>query len=128
MLAVELSLESQKLSSQMVQWEEALEKSREVLFAEVCNFTGLKSKYLKNKWRKMNEDERRGLVLGFFAEWSYHFHPSYVKSVMEMVDEYLGENNEFLDNLVSVSRDDFFTDLRKLMGFSRNSENERFLL
>ncbi|GFP86838.1 hypothetical protein PHJA_000827600 [Phtheirospermum japonicum] len=120
MLAVELSLEIQKLSSLMVQREEALEKSREILFAEVCNFTGLKSEDLKNKWRKMNEDERRGLVLGFVAEWSDHFHPLSAKSVMEMVDEYLGKNNEFSDN--PVSSDDFFTDLRKLLGFSGNSE------
>ncbi|GFP86990.1 hypothetical protein PHJA_000842800 [Phtheirospermum japonicum] len=128
MLAVELSLEIHKLSSQIVQREEALKKSREVLFAEVCNFTRMKSEDLKNKWRKMNEDERLGLVLRFFEEWSNHFHPSHVKSVMQMVDEYLGKNNEFPDNSFSISSDDIFTDLRKLMGFSGNSENERLLL
>ncbi|KAL3621028.1 hypothetical protein CASFOL_035940 [Castilleja foliolosa] len=120
LLAFELSLEIQKLSSQMVQREEALEKSRAILFAEVCNFTGLKSEDLKNKWRKMNEDERRGLILGFVAEWSDHFHPLSAKSVKEMVDEYLGKNNEFSDK--PVSSDDFFPDLRKLLGFSGNNE------
>ncbi|GFP92064.1 hypothetical protein PHJA_001350500, partial [Phtheirospermum japonicum] len=116
MLAVELRLGIKKMSSQMVSREGALKKSREILFIEVCNFTGMKSEDLKNKWHKINEDERWGLVLGFVAEWSNHFHPSYVKSVMEMVDEYLGDNIEFPDNPVSISSDGFFYLLEEIDG------------
>ncbi|KAI3445828.1 hypothetical protein Pfo_002493 [Paulownia fortunei] len=118
MLAVELGLEIKKLNSNIVQREEALKKSRELLFTEVCNFMGLRSEDLKNKWRRMNEEERWVLAKGFVAEWSAHFHPLSARSVKEMVEEYLGQSNESSDSVSSK----LFPDLRKLLGFPRNSE------
>ncbi|XP_022869557.1 uncharacterized protein LOC111388958 [Olea europaea var. sylvestris] len=93
MLAVELDLEMSKLNTHLIQREEALKKSRELLFTELCNFMGLKSEDLKMKWEKMNEEEKSVLVKGFVAEWSAHFHPLSAKSVKEMVDEHLVEEN-----------------------------------
>lgn len=118
MLEVELGLEIKKLNSDIVQREEALKKSRELLFTEMCNFMGLKSEDLKKKWRKMNEEERWVLVKGFVAEWSAHFHPLSARSVKEMVEEYVSQSNVFSDSVSGK----LFPDLRKLLGFSRNSE------
>ncbi|KAL8554848.1 hypothetical protein ACS0TY_002867 [Phlomoides rotata] len=114
-LAVELSLQMKKLKSDAVQREEALKKSRELLFTEVSNFTGLKSEDLKKKWRRMNEEERLVLVRGFVAEWSAHFHPLSARSVKEMVEQYVqGQSHEFSDSLSGK----FFSDFTKLLGFS----------
>ncbi|PIN16896.1 hypothetical protein CDL12_10443 [Handroanthus impetiginosus] len=116
-LAAELGREIKKLNSNIAQREEALKKSREVLFAEVCNFTGLKSEDLKKKWKRMNEDEKWDLTKGFIAKWSAHFHPLSAKSVKEMVEEYVGQSNESSNSASGK----LFPDLRKLLGFNWDS-------
>ncbi|KAG8368558.1 hypothetical protein BUALT_Bualt15G0058000 [Buddleja alternifolia] len=117
-LALELGLEIKKLNTNAIQREEALNKSRELLFTEVSNFAGLKSEDLKKKWKKMNEDEKWGLAKGFVAEWSAHFHPLSAKSVKDMVEEYLDLNDEVSDTVSG----NLFPDLRKMLGFSPNGE------
>lgn len=114
MLVAELGLEIKKLNTKNVQREEALKKSRELLFAEMCDFMGLKSDDLKKKWRRMNEEERGVLAKGFVGAWSAQFHPLSARSVKEMVDEYLGQSNDFSGN--------FFPELGKFLGFHQNSE------
>ncbi|KAK6153336.1 hypothetical protein DH2020_012975 [Rehmannia glutinosa] len=78
------------MSSDMVQREQAVKKSRDLLFIEVGK--------------------------GFFAKWIAHFHLLSTISVKEMVEEYLVQTNEFAD---SVSNK-MFTVLRKLLGFNGN--------
>ncbi|KAL0384375.1 UNVERIFIED_CONTAM: hypothetical protein Sradi_2831800 [Sesamum radiatum] len=118
LLAVELGIEIKKLNSHTVQRDEALKKSRELLFTELCKFMGLKSDDLRKKWKRMTEEERWVLAKGFVTEWSAHFHPLSARSVKELVEEHLGKSNEFSDSIPS----NLFPDLRKLLGFPRNSE------
>lgn len=114
-LAVELGLQIKKLKSDAVQREEALKKSRELLFTEMCDFMGLESEDLKKKWRRMNEDERLVVVRGFVAEWSAHYHPLSAKSVKEMVEEYVqAQSIQSSDSLSGK----FFSDFTKFLGFS----------
>ncbi|CAA2964449.1 Hypothetical predicted protein [Olea europaea subsp. europaea] len=116
MLAVELDLEISKLNTNMLQTEEALKKSRELLFTELCNFMGLNSVDLKKKWERMNEEEKWVLAKGFVTEWSAHFHPLSAKSVKEMVNEHLVEEKP----LKVAASTKFFPNFGKLMGFSPN--------
>ncbi|KAL2513527.1 uncharacterized protein Fot_27556 [Forsythia ovata] len=116
MLAVELDLEISKLNTHMVQREEALKKSRELLFTELCNFMALKSEDLKKKWERMNEEEKWVLAKVFVTEWSARFHPLSAKSVKEMVDEHLVEEKP---SSIAASNK-FFPNFGKLIGFSRN--------
>ncbi|CAI9764459.1 unnamed protein product [Fraxinus pennsylvanica] len=122
MLAVELDLEISKLNTHVLQREEALKKSRELLFVELCNFIGLNSEDVKMKWDKMNEEEKSVLAKGFVTEWSAHFHPLSAKSVKEMVDEHLVEEKpssmEKTSSMAASNKP--FPNFGKLMGFSQN--------
>ncbi|KAL6494617.1 hypothetical protein OROGR_031417 [Orobanche gracilis] len=113
MLAVELSLEIKKFNSNTIHREEVLEKSREILFAEVCSFMGLKSEDFRKKWRRMKEGEKSVMAEVFVAGWSDHFHPLSARSVKEMVGEYLGKCDGPSDDSGS-SR--LFSNLIKLLG------------
>lgn len=117
-MAAELNLQIKNLNTSMLQREEALKRSREILFGEVSNFTGLQPEDLRKKWRRMGEEERWVLVNGFVSEWSAYFHPLSARSVKEMVEQHLGEEDEISD---SVSGN-MFPDFGKLLGFSRNRE------
>ncbi|XP_015055040.1 uncharacterized protein LOC107001529 [Solanum pennellii] len=117
-LASDFATEVGKMNTQMIQKEEALKKSKELLFVEFCNYTGLKSEEMKKKWKKFSEEEQWDLVKSFVLEWGAHFHPLSARSVKELVDEYLVENiSEF------NSSSSFFPGLKKLMGFS-GDDNE----
>ncbi|XP_075521535.1 uncharacterized protein LOC142554743 [Primulina tabacum] len=121
-LPAELSLHIKNLNNGALQREEALKKSRELLFIEVNNFTRLQPEDLRKKWRRMDEEEIWVLANGFVSEWSAHFHQLSARSVKEMVEEYLAEEGEFLDSgSISASRN-LFPDFGKLLGFSRNGE------
>lgn len=110
-LAAELGVEIKRLSSEIAQREEALKKSKELLFAEVSDFVGLNSEDLTNKWRRMDEDEKWVLVKGFVAEWSAHFHPLSARSVKELVEEYVADS----------ASSNFFSDFTKFFGFQSES-------
>ena len=50
---------------------------------------------MKQKWRKIDEEEEKlSLVKGFVDVWGSNFHPLSAKSVVEMVEEYLREEND----------------------------------
>ncbi|GER43280.1 DnaJ / Sec63 Brl domains-containing protein [Striga asiatica] len=116
-LAAELNLEINKLNSSSAHREEAFRKSREILFAEVCKFTGVLSADLERKWRRMNEGERWAMAKGFVSVWGDRFHPLSARSVKDMMDEYLRKEDE----PVSI---DLLPGLKKLLGvfFSGNDE------
>ncbi|EYU18375.1 hypothetical protein ABFS82_02G050600 [Erythranthe guttata] len=113
-LAAEIGVEIEKLKSRAVQREEALKKSRELLFAEMCGFAGLKSDELKKKWRRMSDEERCDLAKGFVGGWSAQFHPLSAKSVKEMVELHL------LDSDSNSSANNLFPDFAKFLGFPLN--------
>ncbi|XP_047978743.1 uncharacterized protein LOC125220630 [Salvia hispanica] len=111
LLAAEFSLEIKRLNSEIAQREDAFRKSKELLFAEISDFAGLKPEDFSGKWRRMDDDEKLVLVRGFVAEWSAHFHPLSARSVKELVEEYVAGMTDLSDsgNLLSG--------LGKLFGF-----------
>lgn len=117
LLAAELGVEIKRLNSEIAQREDAFKKSKELLFAEVSDFVGLKSEDLRKKWRRMDEDEKWVVVKGFVAEWSAHFHPLSARSVKELVEEYVSGSDEFSDSASA----NFFSDFTKFFGFQSES-------
>lgn len=95
-----------------------MKKSREILFTELCQHMGMRDNEVKKKWKKMNEDDKWVLVKGFVLEWGVNFHPLSAKSVKELVDEYLVEDNTSPSD--SSSGPMLFPNLKKIMGFSQN--------
>ncbi|XP_034681936.1 uncharacterized protein LOC117911644 [Vitis riparia] len=92
-LASDLATEVKKMNTHLVLRKEAMEKSREMLFTEMCQYLGMGSEEVKRRWRKMGEEEKRVLLKGFISEWGVNFHPLSAKSVKEMVEEYLHEDD-----------------------------------
>ncbi|KAJ8572467.1 hypothetical protein K7X08_008978 [Anisodus acutangulus] len=116
-LALDFATEVGKMNTQMLQKEEALKKSKELLFVEFCNYTGLKSEEMKKKWKKLSDEEKGVMIKSFVIEWGTHFHPLSARSVKELVDEYLVENTP------DSTSSSFFPGLKKWMGFSQD-DNE----
>ncbi|GAB4853371.1 hypothetical protein Ancab_017547 [Ancistrocladus abbreviatus] len=84
-----------KINGLCLERENAMNKSKQLLFTELCQYLNLKPEQLKNKWRKMmNEDEKLCLVKVFVSDWAVDFHPLSPTSVKEMVDEYLASAGE----------------------------------
>lgn len=117
LLAAELGVEIKRLSSEIAQREDAFKKSKELLFAEVSDFVGVKSEDLRKKWRRMDEDEKWVVVKGFVTEWSAHFHPLSARSVKELVEEYVSGSDEFSGSASA----NFFSDFTKFFGFQSES-------
>lgn len=91
-----------------------MKKSKELLFTELCQYLALKGEEVKKKWRKMDDEDKWVLVKGFVSEWSESFHPLSARSVKEMVEEYLQEENPSPKS----SPSSLFPGLKKMMGFS----------
>ncbi|KAF3435855.1 hypothetical protein FNV43_RR22947 [Rhamnella rubrinervis] len=97
-----------------------MEKSRELLFTELCEYLNLKAEEVKKRWLKMEEEEKRDLVKGFVSEWSVNFHPLSARSVKELVEDYLHEDEDPSPKSSSSSSSALFPTLKKIMGFSQN--------
>ncbi|XP_051126213.1 uncharacterized protein LOC127248084 [Andrographis paniculata] len=118
-LAREVNLEIKKLNTQA---EEAFQRSREMLFAELCSFVGLKSAEMRRKWRRMSDEERWGLARGFVAEWSLHLHPLSARSVKELINQHLSQSQRTITNIQpSNSSGGFFS---KFLGFPLPENNQ----
>ncbi|XVF00688.1 hypothetical protein REPUB_Repub04eG0022800 [Reevesia pubescens] len=111
-LALDLAITIEKINTRLEQKEKAMKKSKELLFTELCQYLSLKEEDVNKKWRKMNEEEKWVLVKEFVNEWGVTFHPLSVRSVKEMVDEYLQD-----DKSSSV----MFPGLKRMLGFSEDS-------
>ena len=120
-LELKLAREVEKLNSQIVQRDEALNKSRELLFNELSSYMGSKVEEAGKKWRKLSEDEKWAVVNGFVSEWSDNFHPLSPRSVKELVDEYLVDEKKALVDSGTM----LFPSLRKLIGFSGNDSSSK---
>ena len=110
-----MASEVAKINTHLLQREEALKKSKELLFTEMCQYLALKGEEVKKKWRKMDEEEKWVLVKEFVSEWSMNFHPLSARSVKEMVEEYLQEDNP---SAPKSSPSVLFPGLKRIMGFS----------
>ncbi|GAB2292065.1 hypothetical protein Dimus_026312 [Dionaea muscipula] len=130
-LASELAREVKKMNTQFLDTEDAINKSRELLFGELCQFLDLKPEQMKKSWRGMSEEEKWCLVDGFVvSDWSIDFRPLSARCVKGLVDEYVGKEEEEEvememeggSGLESNPDMGFFTaGLRNLMGLKPNS-------
>ncbi|KDO67973.1 hypothetical protein CISIN_1g0313211mg, partial [Citrus sinensis] len=68
-LASDLATEVGKINTHLAQKEEAMKKSKELLFTEFCQYLALERDEVKKEWRKIDEDEKWGLVKRFVNEW-----------------------------------------------------------
>ncbi|TKY71549.1 hypothetical protein E2542_SST00281 [Spatholobus suberectus] len=92
-LASELAAKAARINAHLLKAEEAMRKSRKLLFGELCEYMGLNEDEAQQKWSKMPEDEKWVLVKGFLAEWGAHFHPLSARSTKEMLEEYMRQGN-----------------------------------
>lgn len=113
-LASDFAKEVVKLNTQFNQGEEAMKKSKELLFKELCDFLSSNAEEVKQQWRKMDEEEKMVLVKGFVSNWGMNFQPLSAKSVKELVEEYLNEENPSPN---SDSTSALLPNLKKFMGF-----------
>uniref|UniRef100_A0A6M2ESK0 DUF7026 domain-containing protein n=1 Tax=Populus davidiana TaxID=266767 RepID=A0A6M2ESK0_9ROSI len=114
-LASDLASEVAKINIHLVQREEAMKKSRELLFAELCKYLALDKEEVKRKLSKMDQEEKRVLIKGFVDEWGVNFHPLSARSVKEMIEEYLHERKPPSHSSGSM----LFPGLKRIMGFSQ---------
>ncbi|XP_042519831.1 uncharacterized protein LOC122093545 [Macadamia integrifolia] len=113
-LAAELAEGITRRNNQSVRRKEAMKKSRQLLFEELCGYLQLTTEEVEKRWRKVDEEEKMSLVRGFVSEWGTAFHPLSSKSVMELVEEHLAEE----ENPTPISNPSLiFPGLRKIMGF-----------
>ncbi|CAK7330343.1 unnamed protein product [Dovyalis caffra] len=112
-LASDLATEVAKVNNHLVQREEAMKKSRELLFTELCNYLSLDKEEVKRKWNRMDQEEKRVMIKGFVNEWGVNFHPLSARSVKEMIEEYLHEEKPSSNSSGSM----LFPGLKRIMGF-----------
>ncbi|XP_043709025.1 uncharacterized protein LOC122658178 [Telopea speciosissima] len=112
-LAAELAEGVARRNSHSVTRKEAMKKSRQLLFEELCNYLKLTAEEVKKRWRKVEEEEKMSVVQGFVSEWGVAFHPLSSRSVKEMVEEHLADE----ENPSPISDNSFiFPGLRRIMG------------
>ncbi|XP_030512422.2 uncharacterized protein LOC115726607 [Rhodamnia argentea] len=115
-VASALAEEVARVHAQKRQKDEALSKSRALLFSELCGYLSLSEDELQKKWERMEDGERRDLAKEFVSNWSVHFHPLSARSVVEMVEEHLQQEKK-----PSFSNDStFFPSLKRLMGLGES--------
>ena len=94
--------------------EEAMRKSRKLLFGELCEYMGLDEDQAQHKWSNMDDDQKCVLVKGFLKEWGSHFHPLSARSTKEMLEEYLRQGNS---PPKPTNSSFFFEGLNRIIGF-----------
>ncbi|KAK1406905.1 hypothetical protein QVD17_38514 [Tagetes erecta] len=113
---MDLALGLEKMKTQMLQTQEAMKTSRKLVYTELCLYLGLGKEELKKKWEKMRDDDKCVLAQEFVSDWGFNFHPLSPKSVQQLVDQHLLDDDNDDDKDVD---DGFylFSGLKKLMGF-----------
>ncbi|KDP35937.1 hypothetical protein JCGZ_09909 [Jatropha curcas] len=112
-LASDLATEVARINADLAQREEAMKKSKELLFIELCHYLAIEKEEVKRKWSKIDQQEKWVLLEGFVNEWGVNFHPLSIRSIREMIDEYLNEEKTAASN-----SSDLFPGLKRMMGFS----------
>ncbi|MED6168894.1 hypothetical protein PIB30_015953 [Stylosanthes scabra] len=90
-LASELAIKVNTVKTRAKLIEEAMTKSRYLLFRHLCEYMGLNEDKVKLQWTKMDDSQKLVLVKGFVAEWGALFHPLSARSTKDMVEEYLNQ-------------------------------------
>ena len=112
----ELASDLAKINTHLLHKQEAMNKSKELLFTDLCQFLDLKEDQLKNKWGKIDEDEKWDLVKGFVSEWGVNFHPLSARSIKELIEEYLlEEENQPSPSSTSTAGSFLFSGLKRLL-------------
>ncbi|AES63573.1 hypothetical protein MtrunA17_Chr2g0279971 [Medicago truncatula] len=93
-LASEFAEKASIINARAKQAEEAMRKSRNIVFKELCEYLELNEEDAKLKWKKMGEDEKWVLVNGFVTELGQFFHPLSEKATKELLEEYLLQENQ----------------------------------
>ncbi|KAF5195949.1 trichome birefringence-like [Thalictrum thalictroides] len=118
-LAAGLAAEMAKIKTQSLQKEEAMKKSKELLFKEFCKYLDLETEEVKQRWIKMDDTEKLVWAKGFVSDWGESFHPLSSKSVKELVEEILVEENP--NPIISSSSSGIsaidLNSLKKMIGF-----------
>ncbi|KAK9097050.1 hypothetical protein Sjap_022547 [Stephania japonica] len=118
------------MKAQTLQRKEAMEKSREALFGELCAYLGMRGEEMRERWRKMGEDEKLSWANNFVSnsEWGEAFRPLSSKSVKELVEEHLASQSSSSISISSSSSDPSFSSvfgisgLKRLLGFLENNK------
>ncbi|CAL5183274.1 unnamed protein product [Lathyrus oleraceus] len=92
-LASEFAEKVSIINARAVQAEQVMRKSRKILFKEFCNYLDLNEQEAKQKWNKIDEDEKWVLIKGFVQELNEFFQPLSAKYTKELVEEYLLKEN-----------------------------------
>lgn len=118
-LAKELAREIGKANTISEQRREAMKKSGEILWGEFCRHMDLKEDEMRNKWKKIDEDEKLSLVREFVDEWSGDFQPLSVRFVKEMVEEECLNSDKTTESSSSSmsSFSGLFPGLKRIIGF-----------
>ncbi|KAK2662791.1 hypothetical protein Ddye_001365 [Dipteronia dyeriana] len=112
----ELASDLAKINTHLLHKQEAMKKSKELLFTDLCQFLDLKEEQVKNKWSKIDEDEKWDLVKGFVSEWGVNFHPLSPRSIKELIEEYLLEEEKQPSPFsTSTTASLLFSGLKRLM-------------
>jgi hypothetical protein len=93
-LASEFAEKASIINARAKQAEEAMRKSRKIVFKELCEYLELNEEEGKLKWKEMGEDEKWVLVNGFVKELGQFFHPLSEKATKELIEEYLLQENQ----------------------------------
>ncbi|KAK7412199.1 hypothetical protein VNO78_03649 [Psophocarpus tetragonolobus] len=113
-LASELAARAARMNAHSLKAEEAMRKSRKLLFREMCDYMGLNEEQAQHKWSTMDEDHKWVLVKAFLKDWASHFHPLSARSTKDMLEEYLRQGHA-PPNPPSSSF--FFSGLNRIIGF-----------
>ncbi|CAL1389866.1 unnamed protein product [Linum trigynum] len=113
-LASDFAMQVSRINTNLAQKEEAMKKSRELLFCELCKFLDLEEDKVKKTWSEMELEDKMVLVKGFVDVWGANFHPLSARCVKELIEEHIQEQKDSSSELSSA----FFPGLRRLMGFA----------
>ncbi|KAI3992983.1 hypothetical protein MKX01_009726 [Papaver californicum] len=119
-IAIDLATEIARIKISAIRRKEAMNKSKELLFGEFCQYLSQKPEEVEQKWRDMDETEKVGLVKGFVSEWCLSFHPLSSRSVKDMLEEHLKKEVENPSVSLSSSPSLIFPSLKKILGMTQN--------
>lgn len=105
-----------KLKLKKKQRDEAIFKSRKILFYEMSGYLGFNEDELKKRWKLMAEIDKWVVVEGFLSEWGEHFHPLSAKSVKQMVEEHLDFESSAKQPDQSSAPSSVLQGLKKIIG------------
>ncbi|XP_057515450.1 uncharacterized protein LOC130796999 [Amaranthus tricolor] len=120
-LASDFAAEVHRLNTQSKERENAMKRSKQLLFSDLCNYLDMNPEDVKNNWKNFSTDEKMGLVKEFISYWGLNFHPLSPKSVKGLIDEFVFKDSEEIESSdhSSSNSDAILPTLKKIIkGFS----------